>query len=119
MLAPGSLLLCALLLSGCPGVLKVKDSVALVATADGKPVSTTVKVEGSYCESARVEVWDKQAAWLSASPKTVKLGDDVTITADPEGLPPGEYDANVKLFPDKGSGMWTIHVHFSVEASKP
>ena len=118
-ISAGLLLLCALMLSGCPGVLKVKESVALASAKDGAPVTTTVTVEGSYCESARVEVWDKQATWLSASPANVKLGDSVTITADPKGLAPGEYNTNVKLFPDKGSGMWTIHVHFSVEDSTP
>ncbi|MCB9935983.1 MAG: hypothetical protein H6840_09850 [Planctomycetes bacterium] len=103
-----------LILGGCPGTLQVPKEVSLAASAKGEPVSTKVVVTGSYCESAKTEVREKHAKWLSVAPANVKLGDEVTITADPAALDPGTHEGSVYLYPDKGSGMWTIQVKFVV-----
>lgn len=105
----------AVILGGCPGTLKVPKEVSLAVPAKGEPVSTKVVVTGSYCDSAKTEVREKHAKWLSVAPANVKLGDEVTITADPAALDPGTYEGSVYLYADKGSGMWTIRVTFVVE----
>ncbi|MBZ0137093.1 MAG: hypothetical protein K8I27_12040 [Planctomycetes bacterium] len=117
----GFLLTSALIASACPGgpgQLNVPDHVTLQAAAGGELVSTQLRVDGSFCEYAKVQVEEEHAAWLSVTPGKVKLEDSVTIVANPRALAAGQYEGEIKLFPDRGSGLWTVKVLLTVAPQK-